>query len=103
MNDTVEMPIWLLLLLVVLAVISLLQHLLLPSIRWFFRSRANRVIDEVNHRLALKIPSFKLTRRDVLIDRLCHHDQTLELVDQLATERGVSRNKRFENVYIKPG
>ena len=91
MNDTVEMPIWLLLLLVVLAVISLLQHLLLPSIRWFFRSRANRVIDEVNHRLALKIPSFKLTRRDVLIDRLCHHDQTLELVDQLATERGVSR------------
>ena len=91
MNATVEMPVWLLLLLVLLAVIWLLQHLLLPSIRWFFRSRANRVIDEVNHRLALKIPSFKLTRRDVLIDRLCHHDQTLELVDQLATERGVSR------------
>ncbi len=91
MNTTVELPIWLVLLLVALAVIWLLQHLLLPSIRWFFRYRANRVIDEVNHRLALKIPSFKLTKREVLIDRLCHHPQTLEIVDQLATERGVSR------------
>jgi len=59
MNSTVELPIWAVLLLLALAVIWLLQHLLLPSIRWFFRYRANRVIDEVNNRLALKIPSFK--------------------------------------------
>jgi glycerol-3-phosphate O-acyltransferase len=91
MNSTVELPIWAVLLLLALAVIWLLQHLLLPSIRWFFRYRANRVIDEVNNRLALKIPSFKLTKREVLIDRLCHHPQTLDMVDQLATERGVSR------------
>jgi glycerol-3-phosphate O-acyltransferase len=91
MNSTVELPVWLVILLLALAVIWLLQHLLLPSIRWFFRARANRVIDEVNHRLALKIPSFKLTKREVLIDRLCHHPQTLEMVDKLSVERGVSR------------
>ena len=84
MNTTVELPIWVVLLLLALAVIWLLQHLLLPSIRWFFRYRANRVIDEVNNRLALKIPSFKLTKREVLIDRLCHHPQTLDMVDQLS-------------------
>lgn len=91
MNSTVELPLWLVILLLALAVIWLLQHLLLPSIRWFFRARANLVIDEVNHRLALKIPSFKLTKREVLIDRLCHHPQTLEMVDHLSAERGVSR------------
>ena len=70
MTSTIELPAWLAIAGFALAVLWLLQHLLLPSARWFLRRRANRLIDEVNERLALRIPSFKLTRREVLVDRL---------------------------------
>jgi hypothetical protein len=46
--------------------------LLAPSLRWFFRRRINKVIAQINTRLAVDLPSFKLTRRQVLIDRLFH-------------------------------
>ncbi len=91
MNSTIEMPLWTALLALLLAALWLLQHFLLPSARWFFRRRANTVIDEVNTRLALKIPSFKLTRREVLIDRLCYHPEIMSLTDELSAERQVTR------------
>ncbi|OED43084.1 hypothetical protein AB833_04635 [Chromatiales bacterium (ex Bugula neritina AB1)] len=75
-----------------LALLWLFQHFLLPSVRWIFRHRANKVIDEVNTRLALKIPSFKLTKREVLIDRLCYHPEVMIEIDQLAEERQVTRD-----------
>ncbi len=92
MNSTIEMPLWTAVLVLLLAAMWLLQHFLLPSVRWFFRRRANIVIDEVNTRLALKIPSFKLTRREVLVDRLCYHPEVMSLVDTLAAERQVTRD-----------
>lgn len=91
MNSTIEMPLWTALLALLLAALWLLQHFLLPSARWFFRRRANTVIDEVNTRLALKIPSFKLTRREVLIDRLCYHPEIMTLTDELSAKRQVTR------------
>jgi glycerol-3-phosphate O-acyltransferase len=92
MNSTIEMPLWTALLALLLAALWLLQHFLLPSARWFFRRRANTVIDEVNTRLALKIPSFKLTRREVLIDRLCFHPEIITLTNELSAERQVTRD-----------
>ncbi len=62
------------------------------------RRRANRVIHEVNERLALKLPSFKLTRREVLIDRLAWHPRVLEQVDTLAQERGLPREVLMRDV-----
>ena len=91
MNSTIELPLWTALLALLLAALWLLQHLLLPSVRWFFRRRANSVIEEVNARLALKIPSFKLTRREVLVDRLCYHPEIVSLTETLAAERQVTR------------
>lgn len=92
MNTTIEMPLWVALLALLLAALWLLQHFLLPSVRWFFRRRANTVIEEVNTRLALKIPSFKLTRREVLIDRLCFHPEVMAMVDSMAAEKQVTRD-----------
>ena len=100
MNSTIEMPLWAAMLALFLATLWLLQHFLLPSARWFFRRRANHVIDEVNTRLALKIPSFKLTRREVLIDRLCYHPEVMTLVDQLAVERQVTRDVLLAEVKV---
>lgn len=100
MNTTIEIPLWAALLTLFLALLWLLQHFLLPSVRWFFRRRANRVIDEVNTRLALKIPSFKLTKREVLIDRLCYHPEVMALVDDLAVERQVTRDVLHAEVRV---
>ncbi len=100
MNSTIEMPLWTALLALVLAALWLLQHFLLPSARWFFRRRANTVIEEVNTRLALKIPSFKLTRREVLIDRLCFHPEIMSLTDKLSSERQVTREALMTEVKL---
>ncbi|MGQ7843611.1 1-acyl-sn-glycerol-3-phosphate acyltransferase [Granulosicoccus sp. 3-233] len=91
MNTSVELPLWSVLLGLLLATLWLLQHFLLPSARWILRRRANRLIDEVNTRLALQIPSFKLTRRSVLVDRLTFHPRVVELVDRMAQSEDIPR------------
>lgn len=91
MNASIELPLWSVLLGLLLASLWLLQHFLLPTARWILRRRANRLIDEVNSRLALQIPSFKLTRRSVLVDRLSYHPRVVELVDEMARTEDIPR------------
>lgn len=98
MNATVELPVWLVLATLLLAGLWLLQHFVLPSARWVLHRRANRVIDEVNTRLQLKIPSFKLTRREVLIDRISFHPDVMDLVATLAAERQMPREVLMREV-----
>jgi glycerol-3-phosphate O-acyltransferase len=70
--STISLPLWLAIVVGVLAAWSLLDRLLLPSVRFIVRRRVNRVLDELNTRLRIRIPPFKLTRREVLIDRLLY-------------------------------
>ena len=72
MTDPVALPLWLVLLLSALAGWSVLVLLLAPGMRWFLRRRINRMIRHVSTRLAIELPSFKLTRRHALIDRVFH-------------------------------
>jgi glycerol-3-phosphate O-acyltransferase len=72
LTQTISIPLWLFAILLPLAAWAALVLLLAPGMRWFFRRRVNRVIDEINARLNIDIPSFKVTRRQVLIDRLFH-------------------------------
>jgi glycerol-3-phosphate O-acyltransferase len=73
--STVTLPLWLVVLIGVLALIGLLDRLLVPSVRWFIRSRANKVLDEVGSRLRIEIRPFQHTRRQALIDRLLYDDK----------------------------
>ena len=98
MTSTIELPLWLAVLGLAIASLWLLQHLLLPSARWFLRRRANRLIEEVNERLALAIPSFKLTRREVLVDRLSFDPRIVRTVERLAEERGLPREELMRDV-----
>ena len=98
MSSTVQVPFWMVIVLGVFTALWLLQHFLLPSAKWFFRRRANNLIDEVNNKLALRIPSFKLTRREVLIDRLVYHDRVMDVVDELADERDMPRQALMRDV-----
>ncbi len=98
MSGTLELPIWLVVVASFLAALSLLGHFLIPSVRWFLRRRVERVIDEVNTRLKLELPSFKLTKREVLIDRLADDPTVLKAAETAAAERGVPRHEVREEV-----
>ena len=65
-------PLWLGVLLFLLAAWAALDRLLIPGVRWFLRRRVNRVLDELNTRLRIQIPPFQRTKREVLIDRLLY-------------------------------
>ena len=82
MSKTVTLPLWLLVLLALLALVGALERLLIPSARWLIRRRVNRMLEEINTRLKISIPSFKLTRREVLIDRLLYDPQVQEAAAQ---------------------
>ncbi|MDQ2069694.1 1-acyl-sn-glycerol-3-phosphate acyltransferase [Natronospira bacteriovora] len=88
MTETIEVPLWLLLAIALLALWVLLERLLLPSVRWFFRRRVNLLIDQLNRRLKLRLPTFSLTKRRVLIDRLVYDPTVLEEVRQHCQETG---------------
>src|SRR5258707_6452568 len=89
MTRAVSLPLWMAILLVILAAWAALDRLLVPGVRWYLRRRVQRVIDELNTRLKLEIPSFQRTRRQVLIDRLVFDPKVVEAVDVQAREQGI--------------
>jgi glycerol-3-phosphate O-acyltransferase len=91
MSRTVALPLWLVVLLVLLAAWAALDRLLVPSARWYLRRRVNRVIDELNTRLKLEIPTFHRTQRRVLVDRLVYDTKVVEAVDAEAREKAIPR------------
>jgi glycerol-3-phosphate O-acyltransferase len=60
-----------------------------PAVRWFFRQRADRVVEEVGRR-GIELPTFKLTRRGTLIYRLAHDPELLEAAEAYAREKDIS-------------
>ena len=87
--STVTLPLWLVLILGVLALIGLLDRLLVPSVRWFIRSRANKVLDEVGSRLKIEIRAFQRTRRQVLIDRLLYDEKVQQAAAAFSREKNM--------------
>ena len=80
MSQTIAVPVWLAVLVGVLAAWAALSRLLIPSVRWIWTRRINRLTERINRRLALKIPPIARTKRDVLIDRLTHDPKVLREV-----------------------
>ena len=98
MNRSVTLPLWLLLLLLAVVAWAALDRLLLPSVRWFLRSRTNRVLEEVRSRFQIEIRAFQLTRRRVVIDRLVFDAQVLEAAQAFAQEQGMPREVAMAQV-----
>ena len=92
MTQTVTLPAWLLAILILFATWAVLDRLLLPGVRWYLRRRINRVIDEINTRLNVEIPAFKLTRRQVLIDRVFHDSRVQAAAETQAQAEGAPRS-----------
>lgn len=89
MTTTVAVPLWLLVLLLAAGAWLALERVLVPSVRWLLRRKVNQAIDEMNRRLRLELPPFKLNRREVLIDRLVYDPQVLEAAQAWAAAQGV--------------
>jgi glycerol-3-phosphate O-acyltransferase len=80
MPDHITIPIWIFLILIIITVLSVLDHIFIPSVRWFFRRRIYRVIDEISTKLDIGIRPFQLTKRQVLIDRLVYDPKVVEAI-----------------------
>lgn len=89
MLRTVELPLWLLILILGFAGVTFASHFLFPSVRWFFRRRMERVVAELNKRLATPIQPFKLARRHDTIQRLIYDRDVLAAVAEHAKAEGV--------------
>ncbi len=98
MSGSVAVPTWLFVVLVVFALWAVLDRLLLPGVRWYLRRKVNLVVEEINTRFAIELPQFKLTRREVLIDRLVHDARVQDAAARYCREHEVPREVVLERV-----
>jgi glycerol-3-phosphate O-acyltransferase len=85
----VSVPFWLLLCVAILALVGFVDRIFSPALRWFFRRKVNAVIAELNQRLPLKIQPFRMTRREVLVDRLVHDPAVIKAAEEHAAEQNI--------------
>jgi glycerol-3-phosphate O-acyltransferase len=98
MGTTVTVPLWLALAIGVLAAWALLDRLLVPSARWFIRSRADKVLEEVGRRLPIHIRPFQQIRRRALIERLVWDDKVQQAAQVHADALGMPREVALAQV-----
>lgn len=98
MQQTIEIPLWFAILAAMLALVGLADRLLVPGVRWFLRRRLNRVIDDLNQRLQLKLRPITLTRRQSLIDRLLYDPQVVAAAEAHAAEHEMPREVAMAQV-----
>jgi glycerol-3-phosphate O-acyltransferase len=90
-SATIELPVWLVGILVALALVAVLDRLLIPSARFFLHRRLNQAIAELNSRLRLRIQPFKLTRRQSLVDRLMFDQELVRAAEAHCAATGEPR------------
>ena len=98
MNQPIVLPLWAFVVLAGLAGWAALVLLLAPGMRWFFRRRINTAIRQIGARLHVELPSFKLTRRQVLIDRLFHDPKVQAAAAAHARETGAALGEVWRRV-----
>ena len=86
--QSINLPFWLFCVLVFFAVIALLDRVLAPGVRWFFRRRVNTAINELNSRLDTHIQPFKLTRKQTLVDQLMYDQEVVLAAEEEAQTTG---------------
>jgi glycerol-3-phosphate O-acyltransferase len=91
LSTSITVPLWLALAVALLALWALLDRLLMPSARWFIRSRANKVLEEVERRLPIHIRPFQQVRRQALIDRLVFDEKVQQAARAFADARQMPR------------
>ncbi|MEM6578945.1 MAG: 1-acyl-sn-glycerol-3-phosphate acyltransferase [Pseudomonadota bacterium] len=81
---------------VVFAAVTFASHFLFPSVRWFFRKRAEKIVARLNERLERPIQPFKLARRYDMIQRLIYDPEVSRAIAAYASKERVPENVAFE-------
>ncbi len=97
-NASITLPLWLFIVFIAFAGWAALVLLLAPGMRWYFRRRINTVIRQIGGKLDVELPSFKLTRRQVLIDRLFHDPKVQAAAAARANETGEPLSETWRRV-----
>lgn len=92
----IELPLWVLVLLVAFAAVTFASHFLFPSVRWFFRRRLEKAVARLNQRLERPIEPFRLARRFDMIQRLIYDTGVAQAVAEHAKENDIPENVAFE-------
>lgn len=100
MFQRVDLPLWLLILIVLFAAVAFLSHFLFPSVRWFLRRRMERAVEELNKRLDRPIRPFNLMRRHDQIIRLSYDPQVMQAVAEYARTEGIPRSVAHEKARL---
>ncbi|MCI2394975.1 1-acyl-sn-glycerol-3-phosphate acyltransferase [Aliiroseovarius sediminis] len=96
MTRTVELPLWLLILILAFATVTFASHFLFPSVRWFFRRRLERAVARLNEKLERPIEPFKLARRYDMVQRLSYDPEVAQAIAEHAHEEGIPEQVAFE-------
>lgn len=96
MTQTVELPLWAFMLIVLFAAVTFASHFLFPSVRWFFRRRLERAVERLNQRLQRPIEPFKLAHRYDMIQRLVYDPEVMQAVAEHAREEGIPETVAFQ-------
>jgi glycerol-3-phosphate O-acyltransferase len=89
MGEHIAIPFWLAALAGGLAAWALIEHFLVPSLRWMVTHPANQVIDKLSTRLRIGIRPFQRTRRQALIHRLLTDPKVQQAAEQYAVKNGL--------------
>jgi len=84
--ETITLPYWIFIVLLVFAAVMVLDRILLPGMRWYLKRRVNRVIEEINTRLDIEIRPIQFTRRQALIDQLVFDEKVIDAIKSYAEE-----------------
>jgi len=96
MLQPVTLPLWAFSLILLFALVTFASHFLFPSVRWFFRKRAERFVARLNDRLVRPIEPFKLARRHDMIQRLIYDPEITKAIVEHSETEGVPENVAFE-------
>ena len=98
MTTHVSLPLWIVLLLGFLALWTIGHKIFLPILRKSLRRREKRAVTQINKRLDLQLPPFKLTKRRVVIDRLLHDEKLRKDVKDFCRENAEEEEDALNKV-----
>jgi glycerol-3-phosphate O-acyltransferase len=90
MSDPVVIPLWLLLLLILIALPTLFTQVLIPLWLRVWSRWSQQTFRDVNPQLQLKLSPFTLTRYRALADRLATDPQLLRAAAEIAEQQGLT-------------
>src|SRR5215470_1293368 len=90
MNEPVQLPLWLVWTGGILAGWAVLSLTIWPLWRRYWQHRAQRMIERLNESLSLRIPTYKMARRDALIGRLIADPRVLDAITEERQATGES-------------